>query len=283
MALEWLKPILGEAYTDALDTQIAAEIGKGFVARADFNAKNEELKQAKTQITTHEKQLDDLKAAAGTTDDLKKQITELQEKNTQDKTAHEAELAKLRLDTAVDKALTDAGAKNNTAARALLAEFLKDAKLDKDGAVKGLAAELETLAKDEGTAFLFKAVEGTGNPAPVIKGMKPGEAADNNPTTLQAFETRLAEARKINNMANPVMNALDALQQTHWLMRSPASARSISPAEKPPLSSAFCTALPTSLISALSQEFSPSVSSCSSRSKVAASGPSPSLFPTTEA
>ena len=198
MPLDWLKPILGEAYTDALDAQIAAEIGKGFISRADFNTKNEELKQAKVQITNHEKQLEGLKAAAGTAEELKTQITSLQEKNKQDKTAFEAEVAQIRLDASVDKALTEAGAKNNTAARALLAEFLKDAKLDKDGAVKGLASEIETLAKADGTAFLFKAADGT--PAgPVIKGMKPGGAADGGPTNAQAFETRLAEARKTGN------------------------------------------------------------------------------------
>ena len=35
--LEWLKTILGDHYTEDIDKQISAEIGKGFVARADFN------------------------------------------------------------------------------------------------------------------------------------------------------------------------------------------------------------------------------------------------------
>ena len=214
MALDWLKPVLGEAYTDALDTQIAAEIGKGFIPRADFNAKNEELKQAMAQIATHETQLEGLKAEGG---GLAAKITALQEQNTKDKATYDAEVAQLRLDTAVDKALTEAGAKNNTAAKALLAEFLKDAKLDKDGAVKGLSGELETLAKAEGTAFLFKAPEGA-PAAPVIKGMKPGEAADVSPTTLQAFETRLAEARKTNNTAEAVAIKREAAESGIILM-----------------------------------------------------------------
>jgi hypothetical protein len=171
MALEWLKPILGEGYTDALDTQIAQEIGKGFVARADFNAKNEELKLARGQLQTVEGQLDTLKAEGA---EVSAKITALQEQNRQDKAAHDAEIARIRLDAAVDKALTDAGAKNNTAAKALLANFLKDAKAEDDGTVRGLSAEIETLAKAEGTAFMFKTAEAP----PVIKGMKPGEAAD---------------------------------------------------------------------------------------------------------
>ena len=43
--LEWLKNILGEAYTDEVDAKVSAEIGKNFVAKADFNAKNDVLKK----------------------------------------------------------------------------------------------------------------------------------------------------------------------------------------------------------------------------------------------
>ena len=39
MALDWLKPILGDTYSDELDGKISAEIGKHFVSREDFNTK----------------------------------------------------------------------------------------------------------------------------------------------------------------------------------------------------------------------------------------------------
>ncbi len=39
MALDWLKPILGDTYSDELDGKISAEIGKHFVSREDFNVK----------------------------------------------------------------------------------------------------------------------------------------------------------------------------------------------------------------------------------------------------
>lgn len=35
--LEWLKTILGDAYTEEIDKKVSEEIGKNFVARADFN------------------------------------------------------------------------------------------------------------------------------------------------------------------------------------------------------------------------------------------------------
>ena len=40
MALDWLKPILGDTYSDELDGKISAEIGKHFVSREDINDKN---------------------------------------------------------------------------------------------------------------------------------------------------------------------------------------------------------------------------------------------------
>ena len=38
--------------------------------------------------------------------------------------------------------------------------FLKDAKLDDSGAVKGLDAEIDTLAKADATAFFFNTADG---------------------------------------------------------------------------------------------------------------------------
>jgi len=40
MALEWLKTILGDAYSDDIDKKVSEEIGKGFVARADLEVFN---------------------------------------------------------------------------------------------------------------------------------------------------------------------------------------------------------------------------------------------------
>lgn len=49
---EWLKEILGDSYTEDIDGRVSAEIGKGFVARADFNTKNDEVKTLQGQLKT---------------------------------------------------------------------------------------------------------------------------------------------------------------------------------------------------------------------------------------
>lgn len=177
--LEWLKNILGEAYTDEVDAKVSAEIGKNFVTKADFNQVNTAKKKAEDDVKARDQQLEDLKKSTGDAAALQEQITTLQNQNAEAKKTYEAELARVRLDGAVEAALTAAGAKNNTAVKALLADFLKDAKLDDSGAVKGLAAEIDTLVKADATAFLFKTADG--NAQQQFKGMQPGAAGGKTP------------------------------------------------------------------------------------------------------
>lgn len=72
--LSWLKEILGDGYTDEIDKKISQEIGKNFVAKSDFNAKNEAPKNLEAQIADRDKQLEDLKKSTGDIDGLKAQI-----------------------------------------------------------------------------------------------------------------------------------------------------------------------------------------------------------------
>ena len=182
--LEWLKTILGDAYTPEIDTAVSQEIGKGFVSRTDFNAKAAKVTELEAQVgqltesaKTHATQLAELKKSAGDNAELTKKITELEEQAKTDKANSEKELAKVKLLAAVDAELTAAGSKNNTAVKAVLEDFLKDAKIV-DGKVTAkvsgesvtLAARIEALKKDTSTDFLFGSV--------TREGWKPGEAGD---------------------------------------------------------------------------------------------------------
>lgn len=182
--LEWLKSILGTAYTPEIDTAVSQEIGKGFVSRADFNAKNARVTELETQVgqleeqvKTHANDLAGLKKLTGDNEELTKKIGEMEEQAKADKAAHEKELAQVKLTAAVDAELTAAGSKNNTAVRAVLADFLAGAKVV-DGKVTGkvggesvtLAARIEALKKDPTADFMFGAV--------TREGWKPGESGD---------------------------------------------------------------------------------------------------------
>lgn len=134
-----------------------------------------EVEGLKTQVGDRDKQLETLKASAGDNADLKKQIEDLQTENATAKATHESELNQLKIDFAVEKALTGAKAKNITAVKALL--DLKDAKFDREGNVKGLAEQIEKLTSDEGTKFLFEAQKQQQN----FKGFQPGASAQQKP------------------------------------------------------------------------------------------------------
>lgn len=122
----------------------------------------------KAQVSDRDKQLETLKASAGDNEALTKQIADLQAENVKAKETHEAELNQLKVDFAVEKALTGAKAKNIKAVRALL--DLTDAKLDKDGNVKGLSEQIEKLTTGADTKFLFEAAK----QRPTFKGFQPG-------------------------------------------------------------------------------------------------------------
>ena len=59
--LDWLKTILGEAYTDEIDKKVSDEIGKGFVSKADFNTTNEAKKALDAQLKEASKTIDGFK------------------------------------------------------------------------------------------------------------------------------------------------------------------------------------------------------------------------------
>ncbi len=200
--LDWLKSILGdEVYTEDVDKKVSDEIGKHFVSRADFNTKSETVKSLEKQLKERDSQLEQLKTNAGDAENLKQQIATLQEQNKNDKAKYESDIAQLKMNTAVETALSAAGAKNIVATKALLAEFLASAEFDEDGAIKGLSDEIAKLSSGEGTAFLFESKE----PSMTIKGMRPGMPGGNSPTSIEVnYETRLAEARKNGNTAAAV-------------------------------------------------------------------------------
>lgn len=139
-----------------------------------------EVTSLNTQVADRDKQLETLKATAGDNETLKQQIADLQTENTKAKETHESEMTQLRVDFAVEKALTGAKAKNIKAVKALL--DLTDAKLDKDGNVKGLSEQIENLVKSDDTKFLFEESKQQ-TQQQTFKGFQPGASAQQKPGT----------------------------------------------------------------------------------------------------
>lgn len=153
------------------------ENAKGTAATEIKNLQTE-VEGLKTQVGDRDKQLETLKASAGDNADLKKQIEDLQTENATAKANHESELNQLKIDFAVEKALTGAKAKNIKAVKALLE--LGEAKLDKDGNVKGLDEQIEKLRSGDDTKFLFEAQKQQ-KQQQNFKGFQPGASGEQKP------------------------------------------------------------------------------------------------------
>ncbi|MGN1111511.1 MAG: phage scaffolding protein [Oscillospiraceae bacterium] len=86
--------------------------------------------------------------------------------------AHESEVARLKLDYAVEAALTAAGAKNHKAVKSLL--NLDGLSLGEDGKAVGIAEQLAAVKASDGYLFNEEA-------KPVFRGYQPADSADGVP------------------------------------------------------------------------------------------------------
>lgn len=120
-----------------------------------LSSAQQEAQQYQSQLADNQKELETLKKSAKGNDELTSQLADLQAKFNSSKAESETKLADLKKQSAIDLALTTAGALNSKAAKALL--DLDSLTLNDKGEVEGLTSAVETLQKDN--AFLFKAQE----------------------------------------------------------------------------------------------------------------------------
>lgn len=166
----------------------SAEELKGFIPKARFDEVNTEKKTLETTLAERNTQFETLKNSTGDVEAMKKQIATLQTDNKTKDEAHAAEIKKLKIDTAIDAALTGAKAKNAKAVKALL--DLQNAELGDDGTVKGLTDQIKNLQGADDSKFLFEAEKKQS-----FKGAKPGESGneDGDILTLDKFLTLSTE------------------------------------------------------------------------------------------
>lgn len=130
---------------------------KDFIPKARFNEINDKYKSVRQEL----EQLETLKSTSGEAETLKQQIEALKE-------AHAAEIKQIRIDLAIDSAITLARGKNAKAIRALL--DMNAITVAEDGTIKGLSEQMNTLKSDKTSEFLFDKCR--------LKGFKPGESSD---------------------------------------------------------------------------------------------------------
>lgn len=169
---EFVKLGVDEETAKKLEAASQEEL-KGYIPKARFDEVNNEKKKLELDVRDRDGQLETLKNSTGDVDAMKKQIETLQAENKTKDEAHAAEIKQLKVDNAVQTALTGAGAKNAVAVKALLKDLDK-AELGEDGTIKGLAEQIEALQKSD--AYLFE----TKDSKPNVKGAKPGESGNDD-------------------------------------------------------------------------------------------------------
>lgn len=168
---EVLKQLLGDLYTDAIakaigDKQVAIVNDGSWLPRTKYNEKDLEAKELKRQLDERDQQLQALEGKAQGHEELKAALEEAQKANREAAEQWEAKTAQMRLDFAIEKALTDAKAKNAKAVRALL--NMEQVKLDGEQLL-GLQEQLDALQKSD--AYLFgKAANVGGDTNPPTSG-----------------------------------------------------------------------------------------------------------------
>ena len=153
--MDWLKELLKKAGIpeDKLDstiTDINKELPKHFIPKDKYNEVAEAKKKLEADIQERDKQLEQLKNAAGNSEELKAQIEQLQAENQKAAEEWQAKMAQMQLDFAIEKALAAAKAKNAKAVKALL--DMEKVKLDGDQLL-GIDEQLKALQQSD--PYLF--------------------------------------------------------------------------------------------------------------------------------
>ena len=165
-----------------------AEQLKGFIPKSRFDEVNNTKKQLEKDLKDRDAQLENLKNSSGDVETMKQTIENLQRDNKAAKDNFEAELAKFKLESAIDTALLSSNAVNTKAVKALL----DMGKIKLDGEVLiGINEQIEALKTAEDSKMMFKVAESKPK-EPNFSGVKPGEG---NTGTEGANQTKsLADA-----------------------------------------------------------------------------------------
>lgn len=198
--MDWLKEVLTkagieEAKIDGVVEAVSKELPKHFIPKDKYNEVAEAKKKLEADLQERDKQLEELKTAAGTNEELKQQIEKLQAENKKASEEWQTKLAQMQLDFALERALTAAKARNPKAVKALL--DMDKVKLDGEQLL-GLDDQLKAIQQSD--PYLFgdsnnKVGGGTnpadaGNQAPVfsreqLKKMTPEEIDANWGTIMK--------------------------------------------------------------------------------------------------
>lgn len=193
--LEWLKTILGDNYSEDTDKKVSEEIGKGFVAKADFTAAKEAKKTLEAQLAEAGKAIEGFKAMD--IEGIKRAAEEYKVKAEEAEKGAATKIAEMEFSTLLDSSITTAKGKNPKAIKALLEDKMDSLKASKNRK-EDITKALEALKADEGYMF-----DSDGAPPPRIVGGTGGKPA--GAVTKEAFKTMSYKDRVQLQTTDPVL------------------------------------------------------------------------------
>lgn len=181
--------LLALGITEEQAQKIMDDQGKNFVLKTRFNELNESKKALDTQIAERDKQLETLKKSAKDSEELQKQIADLQSANKTQKDGFEKQIQTMKIDNAVNSALTAAKARNPKAVRAMLE--MDAYELDDNDQVKGLEDAIKKAK--EANAWAFEPDQQEPGSSVNFAGFRPAESGE-DPAEPQTMESQIWDA-----------------------------------------------------------------------------------------
>ena len=189
---EILTQLFGDAVTDDAMKQFNAELGKKFVAKADFNAKVEEVKTLKGEKKTLEDEVAKLNENANGNEDVKKELEALKAKIDADAKQAEADRISREKAESDERLFNEAVGEKKFSHDAIKSHYFnlfRQALAKEENKGKSAVDILHNLTKDDATAF-------TGVTAVKLAGGRPSGTSGKTRDEIMAIKdgsTRRAE------------------------------------------------------------------------------------------
>ena len=189
---EILTQLFGDAVTDDAMKQFNAELGKKFVAKADFNAKVEEVKTLKGEKKTLEDEVTRLNENANGNEDVKKELEALKAKIDADAKQAEADRISREKAESDERLFNEALGEKKFSHDAIKSHYFNLFRQDlakEENKGKSAVDILHNLTKDDATAF-------TGVTAVKLAGGRPSGTSGKTKDEIMAIKdgnTRRAE------------------------------------------------------------------------------------------
>lgn len=189
---EILTQLFGDAVTDDAMKQFNAELGKKFVAKADFNAKIEEVKTLKGEKKTLEDEVTRLNENANGNEDVKKELEALKAKIDADAKQAEADRISREKAESDERLFNEAVGEKKFSHDAVKSHYFNLFRQDlakEENKGKSAVDILHNLTKDDATAF-------TGVTAVKLQGGRPTGTGTNYSSVKDIMNSDMTREQK---------------------------------------------------------------------------------------